>query len=183
NDMDEFSQKGFIKIVNQKIENHFNVPPIVFQTNMAEVSINFKADVKVQLSSTLAYLFTKAPMADNDFTVQGNRTTVVNLGKLNFKKIRPHSILIYCNFITPIIVGSTFARLLKTISFYDDDNANNNLMKYESTHLEFYPVSMNDKMLLSFELRTSSGELIKFENEMEEVVSTLVFREIKCCYK
>jgi hypothetical protein len=50
-------------------------------------------------------------------------------------------------------------------------------MKYEAPHLEFLPMTMNDRSTLRFEMRNSSGDLFNFLDSSIEILLTLVFRE------
>ena len=50
-------------------------------------------------------------------------------------------------------------------------------MKYEVEHLDFIPLATNDASTLQFELRNAAGDYIYFENPLQEILMTLVFRE------
>ena len=98
-------------------------------------------------------------------------------GQLDIQRLHPQLIFLYCNFITPLMIGSTFGQLLQMIPYYTSYELKSKVMKYEAQHLDFIPLALNDPTTLQFELRDAAGNFIYFEDMQREILMTLVFRE------
>ena len=149
----------------------------VYSEEDGRIYFHFLDDISIKLSGMLSYLLNSAASPQELTTIVGRNRVKQLVGTVNFKKFHPHTVLVYCNFITPIVVGNEFAKVLQMIPYYDSDAGNATIMKFEAQHLDFLPVSMNDATMLQFEMRTSAGDLIRFENDDTEILLTLVFRE------
>jgi hypothetical protein len=183
-DVTDFSPEGFVTLCTSKLARMFaqSPPPIEIVTReKGELYVRFQENTVLRISGMLAYILSKAPTPDlQEFWVmEGEKKAIEQLGKLNFARAQPHVVLLHCNFITPIVVGNTFGQVLQVIPYYDTAaNVSGNLMKYEAQHMDFLPMSMNDRAMLQFEIRNVLGELISFQNKNAELLITLVFREI-----
>ena len=154
-----------------------------FSASVEEGVLFFQSTIDIQLhiSGMLAYLLKKAvtPTQEASWLLELRVGEKKRMGTLNFEKLQPHTVLIYCNFIAPLVVGNTFARVLQMIPYYNGKEEENGTMKYEAQHLDFVPLSMNDRNMLEFEMRNSSGDIVTFQDEDKEILITLVFRENK----
>lgn len=180
NEMKDFSQAGFITYFHKKQRELFaDKKPIELSDDKKDLHIKLEDEnVAYRISGFLGYLLARAPFDYEEYyTFKYETAEKKYSGRLNFSKMSPHTLLIYCNFINPIVVGNVFAQVLQMIPYADSESVNGDVMKYEAQHLDFLPVSMNDKTILQFEMRDSAGNLIHFANENSEILLTLVFRE------
>ena len=93
-------------------------------------------------------------------------------------RLVPNSMLLYCNIISPSIVGSTYAKVLKLIPIFNDEKVqNNSIVCYESQNLDFVTLSTNTLSSINFELRTSSGHLVPFKNDSGVIINILLRRK------
>lgn len=182
-DLTDFTTEGFLRHAMEKLTAAF--PPTgaqTFKLTLEDGGIHLECsqDFKLRISGMLAYVLNKAasPTKPAFWPLEGQQSQKQYIGKLNFEKLQPHTILLYCNFIKPLVVGNTFARVLQLIPYFDNSEKNaDGLMKYEAQHLDFLPLGMNDQTTLQFEMRNSNGDLVSFANETTEILLTLVFRE------
>lgn len=176
-----FTDEGFAAHFTSKVAAAFpsQTPPISITLEGAKLHLTSTVNVKIRLSGMLTYLLDKAisPTEPAFWPIECEKNVKQSLGKLDFKKLHPHVVLLYCNFITPLAVADTFGQVLQMIPYYNSDAAGDSLMKYEAQHLDFIQLAMNDKTTLHFEMRNSSGDLIIFQDPEEEILLTLVFRE------
>ena len=182
-ELNSFTVEEFLKQLTKKLIAAFpgGNSPVSFTLEEGVLFFHAAADIELHISGMLAYLLSKAPTPTEETFWPLNMRVgdKGKLGSLNFEKLQPHTVLIYCNFIVPLVVGNTFARVLQMIPYYDNNAEEDGTMKYEAQHLDFTPLSMNDKNTLEFEIRNSSGDLIKFQDDNKEILLTLVFRENK----
>jgi hypothetical protein len=181
NSLSDFSNAGFISLIHDFLATAYpRKQPVKFSEEEGEIFLEFlEEDVTVRVSGLIAYLFGRTPAPDiiEHFVIKGDKKQRKMLGSINFKKLHPHVIFLHCNFVKPIIVGTQFGQVLQMIPYYNSDENEVETMKYEAQHLDFIPISMNDKSVLQFEMRTSTGELVPFMKENAEVLVTLVFRQ------
>lgn len=179
-DATELTQKSILELIQLRLSNTFLTnSPVDIEEDEGVLFVKFNQNAKLHFSGLLAYLLSQTPLPTSKMqSLEGLKSQRVRLGRLKFDKLQPHSILLYCNFITPIIFGNSYARVLQIIPFFNSENdANNDIMKYEAQHLEFLPLLMNDPQTLQFEMRNSSGHLLKFQDGTTEIFITLIFRE------
>jgi hypothetical protein len=177
----DFTNTGFVNLANDLIQSALPKRPVLFSIEEDDnVMVEFlEDDVSLRVTGLIAYLFgrSQAPDHFDHFAIKGEKKEKKLLTKINFKKLRPHVIFLHCNFTKPIIVGNQFGQVLQMIPYYNSDDDQVEIMKYEAQHLDFIPISMNDKTVLQFEMRTSGGLLVPFVKENAEVLVTLVFRQ------
>ncbi len=185
NELEDLTQQAFVKLVSSQLAAHYpSAAERPFQLSIEEDNVYaaFSHDAKLKISSMLSFIIGRVPSPDhaNFLVLEGQKDRKVKLGKLDFDKLHPHKLLLYCNFVAPIIFGNKFGQVLKIIpygkSVGDDDDG---VIKYEASHLDFLPLLMNDRHILQFELRNSSGQVVKFKETTSEILLTLVFREKK----
>lgn len=182
NSLTDFSPDGFVTHCTEKIAAAFprqSVPIQITAQENRDIYIQFEANVSLRISGMLAYLMEKAPTPDlqHFWPMEGQRGTKIKWGKINYKRVQPHVAVVHCNFISPLIVGNTFGKVLQIIPYYDSANIFGSIMKYEAQHLDFLPMSMNDRTVLQFEMQNTLGNLITFNDKNAEILLTLVFRE------
>ena len=164
-------------------------PPISFFMDDEHIWIHTDgAPLDVQVSGLFAQLVrgtswpsastvTAAACASPNDTVHVPLEAFKNtfFGQLELQQLQPHLIFLYCDFIKPLMLGSTFGQLLQMVPYNHESRSG--VMKYEVEHLDFIPLSTNDASTLQFELRNAAGDYIYFENPQQEILMTLVFRE------
>ena len=184
--LEELSTQGFIRHVNERVASAFPSlePVLMLYEEDGKNNISLKANEKLQLkvSGLLAYLINYTATATHPTEVHSVNVQVkqvIEWGMLDFKRLHPHVVFLYCNFITPLVVGHTFGQVLQMIPYYNSDSDGTEVMKYEAQHLDFVPMAMNDPSTLHFEMIDCSGNHIQFARQDQEVLLTLVFREKK----
>lgn len=192
NDLIDFTPEGFVKHLNEKLKTSLITidsstqklvdvfGAITFSTEEKNVHIFMSSTVEIKLSGLLAYLLhhTKTATSPTEPVVmKGAIKQLVLMGKLDFKRLYPHVIFLYCNFIKPMTIGGSFGQVLQMIPYYNGSAGGDEIMKYEAQHLDFLPLSMNDATMLHFEMRDASGGNIYFEDATQEILITLVFRK------
>jgi hypothetical protein len=179
NELRDFTAAGFLKHFTSAVAAAFPSSPITVLLDGQELYIQSNVDITVNISTMLAYLLSKNPSAEGPsvLPIKLESNVKKHFGVLDFKKLHPHIILVHCNFIAPLAVGSTFGHVLQMVPYYNSNEDGGELFKYEAQHLDFHPLCMNDKSILQFEIRNSAGDLVQFENDTSEILLTLVFRE------
>jgi hypothetical protein len=177
NHLPDLSKEGFTKYCNTKINRSFpRGAPILIEERANKLAYRPLADnVWIAPSELMMYLLNRQKYRGGKKSFDTRKNVVETLGDFDFKKLSPKTILMYCNFTTPIVVGNTFGQVLQIIPF--SETTENSLMKYEAQHLDFISLSMNDKTVLQFEMRDTTGKLIPFNDNKTEILLTLVFRE------
>lgn len=130
-----------------------------------------KADTTyIRTSSKFAALFN---IKETYFSIR--KEEEITLGFFDIRRLDPKILYLYCNFIHPVVIGEKRERILKLLPF--THNNKDVITKYESQHLDFMPLSLNDPYLLHFELCTYGNNPIQFDNENALVLINLIFRE------
>ena len=180
-DLSDFSTEGFVVHCNAKIAAAFpqGLPFRLVLQEDGNIEVGYEMDATAHISGMLAYLLAKAPAPDTQpfWVMEGQRGGKNKWWIVDFKRLEPHVVLLHCNFITPVVVGNTFGQVLQIIPYHDNNTAIGTTLKYEAQHLDFMPISMNDKTMMHFEMRNSDGNLITFKDNNAEIIITLVFRE------
>ena len=96
-----------------------------------------------------------------------------SISVLQLRKVFPHSIILYANFIAPIIAGNTYGRILKMFTY---NQTTHKTLFYEPENLEYEKVEDAILSNLHFELRSSSGQIIPFQDVGTSI--NIVFRRI-----
>lgn len=92
----------------------------------------------------------------------------------------PETLMLYTNFTTPTMVGSSFSRVLKIFPIRLDQNQDMSHVTVQDPHLDFHGIEQSSLNGLNFELRGLDGSLIEFQEKYRpEVLLTLLIREIK----
>lgn len=81
----------------------------------------------------------------------------------------PHIIMLYADMVSPIIIGSRRAPVLKMIPV-----SSPNMISYESPNLDFANINSNNLSVLRFELRDSAGQYINFTHGTTRI--NLIFK-------
>ena len=179
-DITDLTPGGFITHCTAKVLEALGSNVIVLSLDENNgINLQCTIGLAINISGMLGYLLhrTSSPYAQRNIPVQCLRASKTRyLGQLDFSKLHPHTVFVHCNFVTPIIMGNTFAQVLQVVP-YSDVSEQDSVMKYEAPHLEFLPMTMNDRSTLRFEMRNSSGDLFNFLDSSIEILLTLVFRE------
>ena len=177
----DFTTEGFVTHFTATVAAAFpnTPPPVKLIVEGREIHVECSVDTTVNISTMLAYLLSKNPSPDEPafLPLKLDSSGKKYFGAIDFKKLHPQIILLYCNFVQPLVVGNTFGQVLQMIPYYNSGIDGGDVYKYEAQHLDFTAMSMNDRATLQFEMRNSGGDLIQFENDSAEILLTLVFRE------
>jgi hypothetical protein len=176
----DFTVGGFLAHINATVAAAFPQPPITVLLEGQELYIQSNGvDITVNISTMLAYLLSKNPSPEEPafLPIKLDSNSKKHFGILDFKKLHPHVVLVYCNFISSLVVGGSYGQVLQIIPYYNSEADGDDIMKYEAQHLDFHPLCMNDRATLQFEIRNSAGDLVQFENDTSEILLTLVLRE------
>ena len=184
NKLKKYTQSDLVVHVKDSLSQKYgddSEPFTIFEEGSNIIVVQTIPNVKIRVSGLLTYILGKAATPDVKEYFDVNTTLGVRqlMGRANFKKLYPHVVLVYCNFIVPIVVGNSFGQVIQIIPYFNEDAEEIGVFKYEAEHLDFHPLAMNNKMLLQFEMRSSTGELIPFAEKNAEILINLVFREKK----
>lgn len=195
NGLTDFTSNGLVRHMMAKLANTF--APADGEDAIASAPLSFYVEggnIMIHAGTYPVELNVSGLFAYAVFSVKGkatshNPTAVVRVnvepqlrtvfGRFDVTRLHPHLIFLHCNFIRPIVIGSTFGQLLQMIPYTNgnDDAMEGPIMKYEADHLDFTPLSMNDPSTLQFEMRNAGGDFIYFADDRQAILLTLVFRE------
>jgi hypothetical protein len=135
--------------------------------------------VEIKISAALAGLFGSSNAGKEDsstesYRINPTKTVLFHNEIKQIERVFPHSFLLYSDIITPIIVGSSKARVLKLVPITPNISSH-----YECTHLDFIRLSNNRLSHMHFELRLSDGRLLPFLDRKTDVILNLMFRKVK----
>lgn len=92
----------------------------------------------------------------------------------------PETIMVYSNFSAPVMVGTSFSRVMKIFPVRLEDAESSSHVTIEDHHLDFHPIEQASLMGLNFQLRGLDGKFIDFEEEHHpEVLLSLLIRAKK----
>jgi hypothetical protein len=162
----------------EKYVGHDKLKITALKNKTALFTLREEEGMEIQLSNFLAYALGAPPSSNGHTTMILNNE--IKTGKftspISVKRLIPHSILLYCDIIRPIIIGSTYAKVLKLIPI-TRITAKNDYEIYESQHLDFTTIENNSLSTMQFQLRHTNGVLLSFGNNKSEVLINLVFRK------
>lgn len=135
----------------------------------------------IHLSPLLAYILGASPSTNEEYaelhlTKEKNKGGFISL--IDVKRLIPHSMLLYCDIIKPVMIGDTYAKVLKLIPV-GNINTKSQFKIYESQHLDFIPLENNSLTSVHFQLRHSNGEIVLFGDNQSEVLINVVLRRKK----
>jgi hypothetical protein len=141
-------------------------------------NIHFRTNAIIVLSPLMAYCLGRPMLGKKKYRgIEGKVGESIVLGKFNLDRLYPSVMFLHCNFVSPSIIGNTFAQVLKIIPYKSDNEEE--LVQHDVEHLDFFLVSMNDQYLLTFEMKDARGRMIKFKNQDNALYLNLIFREIQ----
>jgi hypothetical protein len=168
--------------INTKIEQWVG-PNVLTVVLSPDGLIKFRATVKmdITLSPLLALIIADLQPKHGQMNYQIKLIEVPGEFSaslpVDFSRCLPHNLLLYTDFIKPIIVGERYSRVLKLIPMLESDRKNVESYKsYESQNLDFCLISNNNIQTMECELRDASGEIIFFEEEDLPSYVHLLFR-------
>jgi hypothetical protein len=135
----------------------------------------FYKDTYLRMSKLFSYCLGKTYDTEINIFAEKEKTNL-EFPNMNFDQSIPHAMFLYCNFVSPLIIGQQFSPILKIIPL-EKNQGKDVIIKHDVEHLEYLPVSLNNRTTMEFTLRDPAGNLIKFENEKTPVFFNLIFRE------
>jgi hypothetical protein len=177
----------------------FRVNWILAAATNGRVELSFLADVRgrmlaytakdmdgdsfvIAVSGELAYIMgLSTRLSDEDAEVTVTRDTVgpVAVGwTVDLNRLRPQSMLLYCDAVKPSVVGSVMMPVLKLVPVMPVEGGEEAAYtQYKCEHLDFVTLQSNMLSELNFELRGLDGRKIAFESEKHpELQMSFVFR-------
>lgn len=182
---DDFQSRNHFlnKLTAEIAEKSNNLATAEFEEVENEVKIAFGTEVTILFSKLAINLFNKTP---NDvltrngkkmevFMLFGQPDQEITFGKLSFMRANPNFLYVNCNFISPTITGNRFSKTLKIVPL--NFSGSNEMIRHDASHLDFFPISMNDNSVLNFQLYVENNKFYPVKNNQNEVIITLLFRE------
>ena len=103
-------------------------------------------------------------------------TNLSNEPDLN--KLIPHTMLLYCDFVKPTIIGSIYAQILKLIPIAKKEK-NTSYISYEAKHLDFIPVNKRTLSTIHLSLKHVGGGDMHFIPKTTPIMISLLFKKIQ----
>jgi hypothetical protein len=166
-------------VINKMLREHFGKKVLEFLPGKT-ARVKAHELIKFRVSSYLAYILGVSSSFDDppiESEVKSGEGGIYDLPTDVFR-LTPHSLLLYCDIITPVIIGDSYAKVLKLIPLVDSQKINtekNNYIFYESQHLDFIPLAHTTLSTCHFSLCHVSGVPFLFNNKNQEVNINLVF--------
>jgi hypothetical protein len=171
------SAEKFITAFNEQIMFLFGNDIIILKENSSgNLVVGFKQVCSLRMTKFAATLFNKgSDLEEEDFYVlNGTKDITYSLGKISFQNFYPDLFFLNCNFITPVLTPDGYCKTLKIVPISCENNCE--LVKYESPHLDFFTVLVNDDTVLEFQLILPDNNIFPFLTN-DPVLITLLFRE------
>lgn len=108
------------------------------------------------------------------FCKEGTKTFFPGLVKL--ERCLPQNMVLFCDIISPVIMGGKYSKILKVIQVAAKDDKTK-YTTYESNHLEFVDVASDRVQSMNFQLSTISGDPITFLDAKSPSLVTIMFRK------
>ena len=113
-----------------------------------------------------------------DYICRSKRKDDLFIPTFSIRDIPLHSsnIFLHCNFVDYSILGHTMAKILKIIPLIESTRKKYEFIEFET--LEYIPIVFSELQTLSFELRSHTGSLLKFKDDMySEVYINLILKK------
>jgi hypothetical protein len=171
---------GLRKTINRTLRKHFKKRVVEI---VAGKTVKFRAyeTLKFRISPYLSYILGASSSFDNlpiSTALGGKQLGVFDL-PIDISRLSPHSFLLYCDIITPVVVASNYVKVLKLIPILTNQEEKtlekSSYIFYESQHLDFIPLAHTTLSTCHFSLRHISGAPFMFNNKRQEVNINLVF--------
>jgi hypothetical protein len=133
----------------------------------------------VQITNRLAILLGVADLESANVTrIEGTLgTTYLAPNPVNVNRFTPATMMLYCDAIDPVIVGSRQLQVLKMVPVHLNGNVGSRWLSYECKHLDFTNLAESHTPSIHFTLARFDGKVVEFDNDQEEILYNLYFRK------
>ena len=181
-----FSDIEYIKKLNSEIKSKAN-NCITFELLQPENIIDIKFNKKCTLNIPIDFLEFFGIIETSVIGRKENDSYIMELNEdeidgsiicdkpMNLRHFQPKYVIVYCSMIKPSIVGNKYMPIFKTIPL----NYTNigDYVTYEFEHIEYFDLTTTYISTFETEIRSSSGDLINFENPDSEVFIGIDFKQ------
>ena len=135
------------------------------------ILIEAKENHTLTLAKDLAYLFGLSDTVPNGYAILSLSQSQKHVSQYprHHIPIFPDFMFMYCSAIKPSLVSDGFHKLLKVIPISNLKSEAYKSIEFE--HEEFIPLATSELQYIEFELRSHTGSLIEFTNELETYLS------------
>ena len=193
NDKDIYDKKSFVVALNINFKQLLgtgekgdilydegrNQIHIILTKLMADLSLT----VSVPLADILGYStginIDQANSLTTNFTDLGRKHFP---GKFHLYKLLPHTLIMYCDFIHPVIIGDKRAQILKMLPVHPNQYekiSSNDFVTHTCKHLDFNKLTLSNLSTLRFQLKHIGGEDIFFHDPHQSLTMCLLFQKMK----
>ncbi len=170
-------ERSLLDAINKKARVMLGNNDILFSMNEDKrCTLTLRKPMSLKFSDLFCHVLGKDIMRVNQVTAEKPQQ-IVFPNKVNLDRCKPNVMLLYCNFITPSIIGDQYAKILKLIPITEKPSST--YTTYDCEHLDFFPLSTNFLSMLDFQLQDSSGKDIIFVNKQDTVLINLIFQHKK----
>jgi hypothetical protein len=150
-----------------------------FSIEFGLLKVHFPSPGTVSIVNSLAILLgvTDLESAEPTSIVGGTDSVHLALAPINLHRLTPAAMMLYCDAIDPVIVGSKCVQVLKMIPVDASASMTGRYLSYECKHLDFVDLAESHMPSLHFSLARFDGKLVQFDNAREEVLYNLYFRK------
>ncbi len=134
--------------INRKVKIAIGDSKFVFSIFDGKARIQFYNPMVVRLSPLFSYVIGRDITNLNQLNIKAARELTFPK-KIDLQRCKPNVIFLHCDFISPLIVGDKYMRVLKMIPFSHG--------KYECKHLDFINVMSNNLSSIQIQLMDASG--------------------------
>jgi hypothetical protein len=183
---DDISNAETLKnVLNERIERWCGPNIIQVESDGAGMlRFNIKQRMRLTMSPMFALvvgdLRPRAGQKNYVTTIYDYPSTLTFPSPVDTNRCLPHNIMLWCDFITPIIMGGGYFKILKLIPLEGITETSAITYKtYETRHLEYIDVDTDRLQVMEFELQDSNGIPLKFADENVITYITLMFNRKK----
>jgi hypothetical protein len=169
---ENFNTLLHVKLINDYLE---------FNSVKSSQPVLIGCSYQIRLAPELAYLtgFTREVQSG----LSTDKYPVINLSEeatfaghriLDLTRLEPGHVLVYTDVIAPTLMGSQYTQVLKFVPVSKE-----NLVVYESEHLEFKRINCNYLPNIRLWLGGTGGSVVKFKKGDVEVLYNIIFRRVR----
>ena len=162
---DDIIYNYFDPEVNEPSRVKFTYDPITHQVQINSILVE-----KIKVKGMIARIFTKS---SDEFEIKTQKLTFYHLPS----KLDPIQFAyVYTDIIENQVIGDKYTSLLKVIPIATENEASSSIVSYFD-NLHYVNVKTNRITRINISIRTTTGELIKFGNDLANVIIKLHFRK------
>lgn len=170
-----------VNAINLKVQN--SLGPNVFKASLnprGNLSLDVGRVMTIHFSPLFAAVVgagTELKLVNNVYERRFDKPAKSFLPELvQIERCLPHNMVLYCDIISPVIMGGKYCNVLKVVQVPTKDVQTIN-STYVSNHLDFVDVAYDRVQSMNFQLQTIEGATVKFLDTHEASHVNLVFRK------